>query len=374
MIDRKNLTNRCAALALILFPFVTHSVLAEVFDANILPNDQNIVISADARWYQVNVLVFSQNTVVERDPEMWPLYPTLDRSVPPITLFNPPSPDAPLLDDSAVDAFSDIDSPFYGLDEPGLDGPGLDALGQETPFTEDPLTEDPLTAVQPFERPAWIAFEKLPESQRYLNPYAERLDRDRRFTILFHESWIQPIEAASIARPISITGGYHSGLLDELSGLLKISISRYLHLNTQLYLTDIVESSDPFDLLTGQKYAFVPLTFPNPVTDALGDTEGLLAPKFEPIVPIDLAAFHTLNADTDAPDYFDIPKTYAVAVTSVLMQETRRMRSKELHYIDNPKMGLLIYFTPFDITAEPEELLADEIEPAIEVNVIDTLQ
>lgn len=356
MMQLNNLSKHRLTFGLWLLALFLQPAFAEEIDTNIQANNQNIVISVDARWYQVNVLVFSQNTVIERDPEMWPSYPTIDRSVPPISLLDPPLPAMPdaVTDDLPLDAMADIDTPVYGLDETPVDAAILE--------------------VDSGLRPPWVAFEKLPESQRYLNPYAERIARDRRFKILFHESWIQPIEAKSIARPISITGGHHSGLLDELSGLLKITISRYLHLDTQLYLTDIVESSDPFDLLTGQKYEFVPLLFPNVLLEAASDSTAQSIPTIEVLEPINLAAFYSLNDDTEKPDYFNIPATYAVAVNSVLMQETRRMRSKELHYIDNPKMGLLIYFTPFDISEEPEDSMADEVDPMIEVNAIDTLQ
>jgi len=339
-----------------------------------------VVISDAARWYQVNVLIFSQNTVIERNPELWPNYPTVDRSVPPITLINPPVPEVaidPLLSDPfALDgsvfteeALADIDTPFYGLDETPVDT----AIMAQEPEQSSPsntltiaTTGGPLL-VRPYE--------KLPETERYLLPYADRLERDRRYKILFHESWIQPIESSTLARPIVVTGGFHSGLLDELSGLINISISRYLHVNTQLYLTDIVESSDPFDLLTGQKYAFVPLTFSNP--QSTGDASSDLLsnrPEFDEMEPFVLKGITSGTAPivTDVPDYFDIPATYAVAVSSVLMQEKRRLRSKELHYIDNPKMGMLIYFTPFDIDAEPlDELAPDDGDEAIDAGSLE---
>lgn len=330
------------------------------------PETQTIVISDEARWYQVNVLIFSQNTVVERNPEQWPNYPTLDRSVPPITLADAPVPLSELdLTSANSDALleedlSAIDTPFFGLDET----PVTETLTPPERFSSDTFAVS-LTS---------LPYEKLPEAQRYLNPYAERLGRDRRYKVLFHESWIQPIESAARARPIRVTGGYHSGLLDELSGLINISISRYLHVNTQLYLTDIVESSDPFDLLTGQKHSFVPLAFSNPLKDSEQTDTELSTDAFD-LEPFELKGITSAVQDnTDSmPDYFDIPATYAVAVSSVLMEEKRRMRSKELHYIDNPKMGMLIYFTPFDVDAEPEDALeaVDEGDDVINQTTIE---
>ena len=330
---------------------------------------QTIVVSDEARWYQVNVLIFSQTTVVERNPELWPNYPTIDRSVPPIKLTDIPVPvtEMDLINPETGLPFEEdlsaIDTPFFGLDE----SPAIATATSTTVFSSDPLADSAL----------FHPYEKLPEAQRYLNPYAERLARDRRYKVLFHESWIQPIESATHARPIIISGGYHSGLLDELSGLINISISRYLHVNTQIYLTDIVESSDPFDLLTGQKYSFVPLTFSNPLSTAdLPDAEKTT--DVYDLKPFELKGFTGASqAETNTtPDYFDIPATYAVAVSSVLMEEKRRMRSKELHYIDNPKMGMLIYFTPFDVDAEPADLLesSDEGDALVGETSIDLAQ
>ncbi|MEX1056757.1 MAG: CsiV family protein, partial [Natronospirillum sp.] len=46
-----------------------------------------------------------------------------------------------------------------------------------------------------------------------------------------------------------------------------------------------------------------------------------------------------------------------VPVESALFKENRRMRSNELHYIDHPRLGLIIQFTPYmpvQISAEGE--------------------
>jgi hypothetical protein len=72
------------------------------------------------------------------------------------------------------------------------------------------------------------------------------------------------------------------------------------------------------------------------VTDAPDDDANVDLPVPE----ADIADAHTLG-----PAY---PYRHAVA-----LQQKRRMRSKEIHYIDHPMLGLIIKFTPLR-SPEPE--------------------
>lgn len=49
---------------------------------------------------------------------------------------------------------------------------------------------------------------------------------------------------------------------------------------------------------------------------------------------------------------------------AVLLDQTRRMRSNEIHYIDHPLLGVVIKFTP--ITAEELGAIAAEQAPIVE--------
>ncbi len=47
------------------------------------------------------------------------------------------------------------------------------------------------------------------------------------------------------------------------------------------------------------------------------------------------------------------------------LQDRRRMRSSELHYLDHPIIGVIVIIRPFEVPKEPEPVPV-EISPAIE--------
>ena len=104
------------------------------------------------------------------------------------------------------------------------------------------------------------------------------------YRVLFHEAWQMPVYGKNRKRtlPIRIQGGQRINNRYELDGTITVSVARYLHVDTNLFLSK-------FQTVEGE-------------------------PQVSQVIP---------------------------------MQQSRRMRSKELHYIDHPKFGILIYFTPF---------------------------
>lgn len=111
-----------------------------------------------------------------------------------------------------------------------------------------------------------------------------RLANQDDIKVLFHEAWQMPVYGKNRKRtlPIRIQGGQRINNRYELDGTITVSVARYLHVDTNLFLSK-------FQTVEGE-------------------------PQVSQVIP---------------------------------MQQSRRMRSKELHYIDHPKFGILIYFTPF---------------------------
>lgn len=132
----------------------------------------------------------------------------------------------------------------------------------------------------------------LPGQYLKLHSQSKRLQRRNAFRILFHQSWRMNVHSKEEALPIRITGGERLNGLYELDGTIKISVARYLHLDTQLYLRE----------------------------------------------------FEALAANTGS-DSTDRQTRYQVK-RAIPMIQSRRMRSGELHYIDHPKYGVLVQFTP----------------------------
>lgn len=55
-----------------------------------------------------------------------------------------------------------------------------------------------------------------------------------------------------------------------------------------------------------------------------------------------------LHLETDLYHYREIPSDSPTQATTFRMQGSRRMRSRELHYIDHPLIGVLVLVTPYE--------------------------
>ena len=250
------------------------------------------------RWYEVNILIFTNSGVSEDSPESWPTYPLLK-----------------------------IPENVIHISQPAEDDRIQNA--DDTIVTSNKQAPDNASATDTHMPQPFVA---LPDDQKYLKNYADRLAADRHYTVLYHESWFHPILPENEAEPVEIIGGNTYGSINELHGLIKIHISRYLHVETDLYLTDVTLSDSPFDLITGAS-----------------DESTLSASSLED----QLEPFGGLGLFTDTTGNKVSPVTgknnqYYVATSSAHMDMKRRMRSKELYYFDNPKFGMLIYFIPIE--------------------------
>ncbi len=165
--------------------------------------------------------------------------------------------------------------------------------------------------------------ESLAIKPKQLTRQARALERSSDYRLLFHEAWRMPVVGEDRSLPLLVEGGDYFGEQPELSGYLRLSVARYLHLETQLYL----HSFEPLENLADTSAAHQQLT---------GNRSSL---------PVDanlsqhLEASHAegsanLSVRVEQP-------TFAIKA-SAPMQQRRRMRSNELHFIDSPYLGLLI--------------------------------
>ncbi|MFK7794272.1 MAG: CsiV family protein [Gammaproteobacteria bacterium] len=157
-------------------------------------------------------------------------------------------------------------------------------------------------------------WQAIPEEDYILNNVAEKLKRSSNYRILKHIAWRQPVVEKKYSQAITIkagrdfTGQYpehayrqvefsdtvsnrsRSSKVLELDGTINIVITRYIHLYTDLVYR-------------------LPRTIPTGIGDALNRGQALVD--------------HSI-------------------------QSHRRMRSRELHYIDHPLVGILIEATPIE--------------------------
>ena len=126
------------------------------------------------------------------------------------------------------------------------------------------------------------------------------LNRQRDLRPLIHRRWRQPVPPRNAAQPIYFTNELDSsaGLtalgLPKLEGFISVTVERYLHFSPTLWYN--------------------------------ADTLGL------------------------APQAFPAQSPPALPINNyMIMQESRRLRSGELHYLDHPKFGVIVRINPVPV-------------------------
>lgn len=176
-----------------------------------------------------------------------------------------------------------------------------------------------LVALQPAAAAA-APFQRLPAEALRLARDAAALDRAG-MRVLFHGAWRQEPLARDRADSVLIQGGRRFGAHHELEGYVTLGLERYLHIDSDLWLSRF-----------------------GAVADAAAEGPQLPSPPVE---------------TGETPSAAEDPAAgYAVEQLAVL-REQRRMRSGELHYLDHPRFGALVLVTPVEAAPAPEAPAAD---------------
>lgn len=230
---------------------------------------------------------------------------------------------------------------------------------------------------------------KLEEDDKELSREQARLNLRPGLRVLFHEAWRQPLSSSEESVAIVITGGDKVEDHHELEGSIRISLNRFLHFKTNLWRNFFVPNY-------GQEVAYWPPLpkLPEPVkptfNQKLEDSQELETnhlETFEPSVQSNLDSFSyfpdkaettnqfnlsssDLNSDqgtlnlnlgttygqTNPKDFnFSIDNTLDATASANLVSEiitlkqSRRMRSNELHYIDHPRLGIIVKISPYEV-------------------------
>lgn len=204
--------------------------------------------------------------------------------------------------------------------------------------------------------PQWFYF--LAKSQQSLTPESRALSRAPELRVLFHETWLQPFKSQQDAPALVLKGGNKFGEHYELEGSIKLFLSRYLHIQTNLWLTQFVpnhgQQSDHWPQLPMQPNEFEDLyrklTSDLNVGAELSGAEnnGLQLTNSNNTNNDYIAATATRNSNFSLAqaDTFAEPAPAPYLINQIItMRQARRMRSNELHYLDHPRMGILIKIT-----------------------------
>ena len=250
--------------------------------------------TAPQRWFQVEVLIFKNPELDVDNPEVWPEYVDLAQ------------PDR------------------YVLLQPATDE---SAQQQQTELLTAQPDADTTIANKRFRKQDLQPFVLLPAEQQQLTKEKQILQRDPNYSVLFHEVWNEPVPDRDNVIPIQIQGGKQFGRQHELQGYINLYVERYLHFASDLNLVKYKKSRDPFSLIDETDSN-------NSALKTLNNYGGLSL--------INSNSFGSNQISRDSRDFY-------IAVESAQLKESRKMRSKKIHYLDNPKFGILILITPIDI-------------------------
>lgn len=247
---------------------------------------------AETRWYDVEVILFAQTNQNYRDSETWPID------------YTPP-----------------------------------DMENAKELLPQDKAKRDPA-------RPT--AFRLLDVDELKLDADVNRINKAEDMQLLTHFGWRQPglpqqgalairldqplldriqamNEAAALkaGQPVELeTSEMAAAEKPQIEGTLRLILSRYLHIETDLLLKEPLDGQ-PMNNDAQQANVVI---FSEPAMPASGAPGQAAKP--------DLFAMAQENA---------APAPYRV----YFMHQSRRMRSGELHYLDHPLFGMLIKVTPF---------------------------
>ena len=377
-------------------------------------------VAQDTRWFKVELLVFANESTEQPAgaaiAEQWEPTPTLAYPLASRFLVDTArvaQNAAEFKGDSLVDEYGRQIISFI-TDDTGTPGqaPFNEAVNTpvDTPSAPVPVPPTPvyqegtLPASVPAARETAMAkalvlprpFVLLRADYREMRGKAALMERGGRYTVLFHETWVQPVGPEKRSLPIVLDRSGDTQEWSRLQGTINLFLSRYLHVQTNLWLNTageylpgtwqmpapplgppslIIEEQELIDLATatgempqssrpGAEEAADALEVNASGTDIARQSEtpmasglltqetgdGLTAPySNDSITGLEGGE----SAEAVSPIY---PYRHAV-----LLEQTRRMRSNEIHYIDHPLMGVIIKFTP--ITAEELDAIAAEQKP-----------
>ncbi len=161
-----------------------------------------------------------------------------------------------------------------------------------------------------------------------LQSVASSINRSRGYRLLLTGSWHQPVPPRNAAEPLLIQTGKRHGDLFQLEGSVSVTVGRYLHFGAHLWYHE--------PELGAYSEAIPIAEQPQPATPALNadsQPEDAL-----PEARADLEASTAYRLVVPPGEHF------------MHLSEYRRMRSAELHYLDHPKLGVLVRIDPVPLS------------------------
>lgn len=341
-------------------PFI--KLLRAVTIAVCLASGGLISLSAQESWYKVELSIFSNEALSDREQEQW----QADRNVLdyPSEMIRLKELGDLLLIDSLLPEPLEL--------ETGLATQATDLLtGEVTPTilpTENtldvlPLSKEELQAeaigkVGPFATQAGAPFKfldferdgylRLPASLSDFAQTNRALRRSPEHRLLYHAVWRQAVLFENEAKAILIEGGDRYGNQSELQGSLTIRFnenSDRVVLDADIWLTEFVidDGRDARETTTPAATA--------ETTDSQGTPIPLIPIQWQlPELPATIA-----DGPLQILENLTLSDETLYRINNVFhMLQNRAMRSNEFHYMDHPALGIVVQVEPYEVPALPD--------------------
>lgn len=161
-----------------------------------------------------------------------------------------------------------------------------------------------------------------------------------RYRTLFQGSWRQTLKNRRSAPAILIQGGDQQGEHYELEGYVKVAVERYLYLDTNLWFSRFGDGKGDF-YLPRQPYRFSGQEETEPDFDTL-----TARPEDSSEYQDDYQQFVEQNPQFQEKQRYGASNTPIARI--VVMDQLRRLRSNEVHFLDHPLFGVLVMITNVD--------------------------
>ncbi|MFB3105100.1 MAG: CsiV family protein, partial [Pseudomonadales bacterium] len=214
--------------------------------------------------------------------------------------------DGPVENDALVprDGAPPIIEPPFGRPPPVIE-----------PFLEPNPLLDFLAMLSIFERSLDAqSYRWLPEDELLMQTEARRIEARDALHILLHGRWIQPVPERTLPEPLLVQTGARVGNTQQLEGTMAVTLGRYLHFQATLWYREPALGQQPVDIPLGGGF--------------LGGSP-----------------FSRIDRPITLPES---NQGY------MLLSQSRRLRSNEIHYLDHPKFGIVVRIDP---VAVPQELI-----------------
>jgi hypothetical protein len=170
--------------------------------------------------------------------------------------------------------------------------------GEVWPVDYSDWLEEPVDSEQP-DTLTQMAVTWLPKSQFRLSAQRNALARSAPYRPLAHLAWRQLVpDGRQRAKPVALPNAGNNPDKAYVGGLVRVAVERYLHLD--------------LDLRLHLPASAAPATLP----------------------------------ESESESEYGVPE--------IRLRQQRRMRSKELHYFDHPRFGVIALITPYEPEPEPE--------------------